>query len=129
MMTQNESNGAHPFTNSLESTSFTWYGVNYIQDSSVKFPSGTISIIDSQIQDPTAYAVRSGDMGYFHNGAVSGHTNYPVFTMDEEYYSSFIRRHLGGLNGLFYDGHVENMAWEVLYANRNALFDRNEDGL
>jgi len=118
--------GVHPHYNTYNPSSPYYHNIVY--DSEVLDPAGTIEACDAwacvkggPAIDPIINAHEIAWIEQNYNGSW---LNYP----SREAYEADRDRHNGGLNYLYYDGHVEWHRAEYILENATALFDRTIPG-
>ncbi len=116
-------NGIH---HAYDGDGITQYGKDLVYDSEVIDSGGTIEAGDSWVINKwgeTSVGGQYTDFSYYESTVPSGGGNYSNYSSRDQYEADR-DRHNGGLNYLYYDGHVEWHRAEYILENAQALFDR-----
>ncbi len=119
--------GIHP---PYDGDGMSYYGKNLVYDSEVIDPAGTIEAGDNWVIDEgggTALEVNPTTFKDYEIKCSAGQSPYSNYDSRDEYEADR-DRHNGGLNYLYYDGHVEWHRAEYILENNWLLFDRTRVG-
>jgi len=117
--------GIHPYYDT-DGTLGSKYYHNIVYDSEVIDPAGTIEACDAWAGSGHSISpqINEGEITWLEQHYDNSWLNYP----SREAYEADRDRHNGGLNYLYYDGHVEWHRAEYILENATALFDRTVPG-